>query len=66
VPLQEVFGSDETILEYSSVTAIRTKIGIVASTMKPEPFLFINYNRLGDQEFKEYEKYSVLLGNALV
>ena len=42
------------------------KIGIVASTMKPQPFLFTNYNGLGDREDKKFEKYGVLLGDALV
>jgi hypothetical protein len=43
-----------------------TKIGIVASIMKPELFLFTNYNGLGDREDKKYEKYGILLGDALV
>jgi hypothetical protein len=64
--LQEVFGSDKSILDCSSATAMGTKIGIVASTMKPEPFLFTNYNGLGDREDTKFEKYGVLLGDALV
>ncbi|KAH8587298.1 hypothetical protein B0O99DRAFT_527023 [Bisporella sp. PMI_857] len=64
--LQEVYGSDKTILDCSSATAMGIKIGVVASTMKPEPFLFTNYNGLGDREDKKYEKYGVLLGDALV
>ena len=64
--LQEVFGSDKHILDYSSATAMGTKIGVVASTMKPEPFLFTNYNGLGDREDKKFEKYGILLGDALV
>ncbi|KAH6704320.1 patatin-like phospholipase-like protein [Leptodontidium sp. MPI-SDFR-AT-0119] len=51
--LQEVFGSKESILDCSSATAMGTKIGVVASTMKPEPFLFTNYNGLGDREDKK-------------
>jgi len=43
-----------------------TKIGITVSTIKLAPFIFMNYNGLGDQEDKKYEKYSVLLGNALL
>jgi hypothetical protein len=65
-PLQEVFSIDEGILECSIATAMGTKIGIVASTMKPEPFLFTNYNGLGHREDKKHEKYGVLLGDALV
>jgi hypothetical protein len=64
--LQELFGSDENILDCSSATAMGTKIGITVSTMKPEPFIFTNYNGLGDREDKKYKKYGVLLGNALV
>ncbi|OBT48514.1 hypothetical protein VE00_01410 [Pseudogymnoascus sp. WSF 3629] len=63
--LRDVFGSNETILDCSSATAMGTKIGVVASTMKPEPFLFTNYNGLGDRKGKKYD-YSVLRGNALV
>jgi hypothetical protein len=43
-----------------------TKIRITVFMIKPEPFIFTNYNRLGDREDKKYEKYGVLLGNALV
>jgi hypothetical protein len=64
--LQEIFGSDKNILDCSSATAIGNKIGITVSTMKPELFIFTNYNRLGNREDKKYEKYGVLLGNALV
>jgi hypothetical protein len=64
--LQEVLGIDESILDFSGATAMGTKMGIVASTMKPEPFLFTNYNGLGDRKDKKYEKYGVLLGDALV
>ena len=64
--LQETFGSEKSILDYSSATATGTKIGITVFTMKPEPFIFTNYNGLGDQEDKKYEKYGVLLGNTLV
>ncbi|KAH7363976.1 patatin-like phospholipase-like protein [Rhexocercosporidium sp. MPI-PUGE-AT-0058] len=64
--LQEVFGSNERILDCSSATAMGTRIGVVASTMKPEPFLFTNYNGLGDRDDKKFEKYGVLLGDALV
>ena len=35
-------------------------------SLKLEPFIFTNYNGLGDREDKKYEKYGVLLGNALV
>ena len=42
------------------------KIRIVACTMKPDPFLFTNYNRQGDREDMNYKKYKVLLGDALV
>ena len=64
--LQEVFGSDESILECSNATIMGTKMGIVASTMKPEPFIFTNYNGIGDQEARKCEKYSVLRDDALV
>jgi hypothetical protein len=66
VALQETFDSKKSILDYSSTTATGIKIGITISTMKPEPFIFTNYNGLGDREDKKYEKYGVLLGNALV
>jgi hypothetical protein len=64
--LQETFGSEKSILDYSSATATGTKIGITVSTMKPEPFIFTNYNGLGDRGDKKYEKYGVLLGSALM
>jgi hypothetical protein len=64
--LQEVFGSDKSILDCSSATAMGTKIGVIASTMKPEPFLFTNYNGLGDREDTNFEKYGILQGDALV
>jgi hypothetical protein len=64
--LQEAFGRDKSILDCSSATAMGTKTGITVSTMKPAPFIFTNYNGLGDREDKKYEKYSVLLGNALL
>ncbi len=66
VVLQEVFGSNKSILDCSSATSMGIKIGITVSTMKPAPFIFTNYNGLGDREGKKYEKYGVLLGNALV
>jgi len=40
------------------------KIGVVASTMKPEPFLFTNYNALGRRD--RNQKYGILQGDALV
>ena len=61
--LQEVFGINESILDCSSATTMGIMLGIVASTMKPEPFLFTNYNGLGVRKDK---KYGILLGNALV
>jgi hypothetical protein len=64
--LQEVFGSNKSILDCSSAIAIGTKIGVIASTMKLELFLFINYNRLGDREDTNFEKYGILQGDALV
>lgn len=64
--LQEAFGSNKSILDYSSAAAMGTKIGITVSTMKPAPFIFTNYNGLGDREDKKYKNYGVLLGNALV
>jgi DNA phosphorothioation-dependent restriction protein DptG len=42
------------------------KIRIVAFIIKPELFLFINYNRLGDRKDKKFKKYGVLLGNILL
>ena len=64
--LQEVFSSDENILDCSSATAMGIKIGITVSTMKLELFIFTNYNSLGDWEDKKHKTYSVLLGNVLV
>jgi hypothetical protein len=63
--LQEVF-SDKTILDCSSTTTIGIKIGIVASTIKLQLFLFTNYNGVGDREDKKFKKYGVLLSDALV
>jgi hypothetical protein len=60
--LQEVFGN-RRILDPSHATAVGTKIGITVSSMKPEPFIFTNYNGVGDRRNKKYEKYGVLLGN---
>jgi hypothetical protein len=64
--LQEFFSSGASILDSSIATAMGIKIAVVASTMKPEPFLFTNYNGLIDRESRKYKKYRVLLGNALV
>jgi hypothetical protein len=64
--LLEVFGSNKSILECSSATSLGIKMGIVASIIKPELFLFTNYNGLGVREGQKYETYSVLLGNALI
>ena len=64
--LQSVYGRYKTILDYSSATTMGIKVGIVACTMKPEPFVFTNYNGLGDREDMKHEKYNVLLGDALV
>lgn len=64
--LQDVFGSERGILDYSHATAAGTKIGITVSSMKPEPFLFTNYNGVGDRHDEKYRKYRVLLGNAPV
>jgi hypothetical protein len=64
--LQEVFNKDKSILDYSSAISISIKIGITVFTIKPAPFIFTNYNELRDREDKKYEKYGVLLDNALV
>jgi hypothetical protein len=64
--LQEVFGSEKSILNCSSATAMGTRIRITPSLMKPEPFIFTNYNGLGDREDEKYEKYSIVLGSAPV
>jgi len=62
--LQEVYGIRTTILDWSRATAMGIKIGVVASTMKPEPFLFTNYNALGRRD--RNQKYGILQGDALV
>ncbi|TVY85512.1 Calcium-independent phospholipase A2-gamma [Lachnellula suecica] len=64
--LLEVFGRDKNILDYSRASAIGAKIGITVSTMKPEPFLFTNYNGLGSRQSSNFERYGVLLGSAPV
>ncbi len=64
--LQNVFGSDKSILDCSGATAMGSKIGITVSSMKPQPFLFTNYNGLGDREGEKYDKYGILLGSAPV
>jgi len=61
--LQEFFSTPRTILDCSSATAIGAKVGITVSTMKPEPFIFTNYNGVGSRPNKKYEKYGVLLGS---
>jgi hypothetical protein len=64
--LQEVFGTGRGILDSSHAITAGTKIGITVSSIKPEPFLFTNYNGLGDRQDKKYRSYSVLVRNALV
>ena len=64
--LQGVYGSYKTILDCSKATTMGIKIGVVACTMKPEPFLFTNYNGVGDRVDMKHEKYSILLGDVLV
>jgi hypothetical protein len=64
--LQEVFGSNKSILDFSSAIAISTKIRITVFTIKLALFIFTNYNKLRDRKGKKYKTYSVLLGNALV
>lgn len=64
--LQKVFGSNTSILDCSSAAAMGIKIGVVASTMKPEPFIFTNYNGLGEREDRNLERYSILQGDALI
>lgn len=64
--LQGVYKEHKTILDYSSATTMGIKIGIVACTMKPDPFLFTNYNRQGDREDMNHKKYKVLRRDALV
>lgn len=64
--LKDVYGNHKSILDYSSATSMGIKIGVIACTMKPEPFLFTNYNGQGDREDMAHEKYNVLLGDALV
>ena len=61
--LQEVLGSETRILDCSSATAMGIMIAITVTSMKPEPFIFTNYNGLGDREDKKYEEYGILLGS---
>jgi len=63
--LQDVFG-EKSILDCSSAAAVGAKIGITVSSMKPEPFLFTNYNGLGDRDSGLHETYGVLLGDVPV
>lgn len=64
--LQEVMGKDDNILDCSSATEMGIKVAVVASTLKPEPFLFTNYNGLGNRDNKQFEKYSLLQGNTRI
>ena len=64
--LQEVFGSETRILDCSSATATGIMIAITVTSMKLEPFIFTNYNGLGDREDKRYEEYGILLGSVPV
>ena len=64
--LQEVFGDDKKILDCSSATAMGILLGITVTSMKPEPFIFTNYNGLGNRDDKKYKEYGILLGNVLV
>ena len=64
--LREVYGSDRRILDCSSASAMGINVGITVTSMKPEPFLFTNYNGVGDRGDKKRYDYGVLLGDALV
>lgn len=64
--LKEIFGEHQTILDCSSAAAMGTKVGIVASTMKPAPFLFTNYNGSGEREDQRLQQHATLLGDALL
>ena len=64
--LQEVFGCKTRILDCSSATAAAIMVAITVTSMKPKPFIFTNYNGLGDREDKKYEEYGILLGSVPV
>jgi hypothetical protein len=60
--LQEFFDRDRSILDYSSATASGTKVGVVVSSIEPRPFVFTNYNGLGERNLETAE-YGVLHGS---
>ena len=64
--LQEVFGSETRILDCSTATTIGIMIAITVTSMKPAPFIFTNYNGLGDRKDKRYKEYGTLFNNILV
>jgi hypothetical protein len=64
--LKKVMGEDDNILDCSPATAMGIRVAVVASTLKPEPFLFTNYNGLGNRDDKKVAKYGILRGNARV
>lgn len=61
--LQEVFENDIKILDCSSATAMGILLGITVTSMKPEPFIFTNYNGLGNRDDKTCKEYGILLGS---
>ena len=64
--LQDVFRSNNKILNYLSATTIGIKISITISLIKLELFIFTNYNKLRDYKNSKLDIYSVLLGSVLV
>ncbi|CZR65314.1 related to calcium-independent phospholipase A2 [Phialocephala subalpina] len=61
--LRSVYGSQSGILDCSSSTATSTRIGVVVSSMEPRPYIFTNYNSIGE---RSTEAYGVLGGNTPV
>ena len=64
--LQEVFGDNKKILDCLSATVMGILLGITVILIKPELFIFTNYNRLENRDDKKYKEYGILLGNVLV
>jgi hypothetical protein len=49
--LQEVFGKDKTILDYSYATSIGARVGLpVATIREPSSCIFTNYNGVGTRD----------------
>jgi hypothetical protein len=55
--LQEAYGKESSILDYSYATSIGTKIGLPVATVQGRPLsrLFTNYNGIGQRSPNQRE-----------